>query len=62
MTITLTIVSPQGGNQNLLFSSIKNKIMYNPELSDNFLIFPGHMGITSIGEERKFNMFKNYFL
>jgi len=41
---------------------IKNKIMYNPEITDNFLIFPGHMNITSVGEERKLNMFKNYFL
>ena len=51
-----------GGNQTQLFSSIKNKIMYNPKLTDNFIIFPGHMGTTSIGEERKFNAFKNYFL
>lgn len=52
----------RGGNSQLLFSSIKNKIMYNPEITDNFLIFPGHMNITSVGEERKLNMFKNYFL
>ena len=51
-----------GGNQGELFSSIKNKIMYNPELTDNFLVLPGHMGITSIGEERSLNMFKSYFL
>ena len=51
-----------GGNQTELFSSIKNKIMYNPELTDNFLVLPGHMGITSIGEERSLNMFKSYFL
>jgi len=51
-----------GGNQSELFSSIKNKIMYNPELTDNFLVCPGHMGITSIGEERSLNMFKSYFL
>ncbi len=51
-----------GGSQSQLFSSIKNKIMYNPELTDNFIIFPGHMGTTSIGEERKLNNFKNYFL
>lgn len=52
----------RGGNSQLLFSSIKNKIMYNPEITDNFIIFPGHMNITSVGEERKLNMFKNYFL
>ena len=51
-----------GGNQNELLSSIKNKIMHNPELTDNFLVLPGHMGITSIGEERSLNMFKSYFL
>ena len=51
-----------GGNQSELFSSIKNKIMYNPELTDNFLALPGHMGITSIGEERSSNMYKSYFL
>jgi glyoxylase-like metal-dependent hydrolase (beta-lactamase superfamily II) len=50
------------GNPNLLFSSIKNKIMKNPEIMDNFLIFAGHMGSTSVGEERQLNMFKNYFL
>ena len=52
----------RGGDSNLLFSSIKNKIMYNTEITDNFIIFPGHMDITSVGEERKLNMFKNYFL
>jgi glyoxylase-like metal-dependent hydrolase (beta-lactamase superfamily II) len=51
-----------GGNAQVLFSSIKNKIMYNPELTDNFLVLPGHMGKTTIGDERKHNMFKNYFL
>ncbi len=51
-----------GGNPSVLFSSIKNKIMRNPDLSDNFLVFPGHMGNTSIGEERELNMFKQYFL
>ncbi|MFW9827121.1 MAG: MBL fold metallo-hydrolase [Candidatus Thorarchaeota archaeon] len=52
----------RGGDPALLFSSIKNKIMYNPEITDNFLILPGHMDITSVGEERRLNMFKNYFL
>lgn len=52
----------RGGDSRLLFSSIRNKLMYNPEISDNFLIFPGHMDSTSVGEERKFNMFKKYFL
>ncbi len=52
----------RGGNSEQLFSSIKNKIMYNPEITDNFLLFPGHMDISTVGEERKMNMFKNYFL
>ncbi len=51
-----------GGDPQQLFSSIRNKIMYNPDISDNFLIFPGHMGITSVKEERELNMFRNYFL
>ena len=51
-----------GGDQYQLFQSIKNKIMYNPELSDNFLIFPGHMITSTIAEERQFNIFKKYFL
>ncbi|MFX0021224.1 MAG: MBL fold metallo-hydrolase [Candidatus Hermodarchaeota archaeon] len=51
-----------GGDPQLLFSSIRNKIMYNPDISDNYIIFPGHMGITSVREERESNMFKNYFL
>ena len=52
----------RGGNSKILFSSIRNKIMYNPEITDNFLILPGHMDITTVGEERELNMFKNYFL
>jgi len=51
-----------GGDQRQLFSSIRKKIMNNPELNDNFLVCPGHMGITSIGEERELNMFKRHFL
>lgn len=51
-----------GGNQKLLFESIKRKIMYNPELADNFLLCPGHMGLSTIGEERANNFFKQFFL
>ncbi len=51
-----------GGDQEVLFASIKHKIMNNPELSDNFLVFPGHMGNTSIGEERQLNIFRRGFL
>ena len=52
----------RGGDPNLLFSSIKNKIMYNPEITNDFLILPGHMDFSTVGEERTMNMFKNYFL
>lgn len=51
-----------GGNQNLLFSSIKNKLMRNKNLTDNFIVCSGHMGLTTIGEERAHNMFRKYFL
>ncbi|MHA1914340.1 MAG: MBL fold metallo-hydrolase [Promethearchaeota archaeon] len=54
-----------GGSSRLLFSSIQNKIMYNPEITDNFLIFPGHSyygSVTSVGEERKSNQFRANFL
>jgi len=51
-----------GGDQNQLFSSIREKIMNNKNLSDKYIIFPGHMGPTTIGEERNMNMFRKYFL
>ncbi|MFX1396591.1 MAG: MBL fold metallo-hydrolase [Promethearchaeota archaeon] len=51
-----------GGDLKILMSSIKEKIMYNPDITDNFIVFPGHMGNTTVGEERKYNMFKDYFL
>jgi len=52
----------RGGDQNQLFSSIRKKIMRNPEITNDFLICPGHMGTTSVGEERQYNYYKNYFL
>ncbi|MFX1409065.1 MAG: MBL fold metallo-hydrolase [Promethearchaeota archaeon] len=52
----------RGGSQHLLFRSIKQKIMYNPELTDKFLLCPGHMGLSTIGEERVNNFFKQFFL
>ena len=51
-----------GGDQDRLFQSIREKIMHNKNLSDNFIAFPGHMGTTSIGEERNLNMFREFFL
>ena len=51
-----------GGDLPLLFSSIKNKIIYNHDLSDNFTILPGHKAETSIGQEKEYNNYKEYFL
>jgi len=51
----------KGGNQEKLFASIRDKIMENPDITNNFIVCPGHMGITSVGEERKGNMYSRYF-
>jgi hydroxyacylglutathione hydrolase len=51
-----------GGDQNQLFASIRNKIMNNRTITDSFIVFPGHMGITAVKIERESNMFRNYFL
>jgi glyoxylase-like metal-dependent hydrolase (beta-lactamase superfamily II) len=51
-----------GGDSNQLFESIRNKLIYNQNFTDNFLIFPGHMNETTLGEEKKMNLFRNYFL
>jgi glyoxylase-like metal-dependent hydrolase (beta-lactamase superfamily II) len=51
-----------GGDQQQLFSSIKNKIIKNSDISNDFLVFPGHMGETTIGEEKQYNFYRNYFL
>ncbi len=50
-----------GGNEELLCSNIRNKLIYNPKLSEDFLILAGHLGITTIGEEKKYNPFKYKF-
>jgi len=51
-----------GGNQNLLFESIRKKIMHNKGITDNFIVCPGHMDLSTVGEERANNMFRKYFL
>lgn len=43
-----------GGNYRTLLNSIKNELMVLP---DDLTVYPGHEGITSIGEERKHNPF-----
>lgn len=52
----------RGGDYELLCLNIKNKIMYNPNLSDKFLILPGHNEITTIEAEKKHNPFRKAFL
>ena len=52
----------QGGNQNLLFESIRKKIMYNKGINDSFIVCPGHMDLSTVGEERVNNMFRKFFL
>ncbi|MHA1472203.1 MAG: MBL fold metallo-hydrolase [Promethearchaeota archaeon] len=52
----------QGGDQNLLFESIRKKIMHNKAINDDFIVCPGHMGLSTVGEERTTNMFRKYFL
>jgi hydroxyacylglutathione hydrolase len=52
----------QGGNQNLLFESIRKKIMYNKGINDNFIVCPGHMDLSTVGEERASNMFRKFFI
>ena len=52
----------QGGNQNLLFESIGKKIMHNKAINDNFIVCPGHMGLSTVGDERAHNMFRKFFL
>ena len=50
-----------GGNYEHLMNSIR-KIMRNEKIKDDFLVLPGHMGVSNIGVERKTNMFRNDFL
>ena len=52
----------QGGNQNLLFESIGKKIMHNKAINDNFIVCPGHMDLSTVGDERAHNMFRKFFL
>ena len=52
----------QGGDQNLLFESIRKKIMNNKGINDNYILCPGHMDLSTVGEERTNNMFRKFFL
>jgi glyoxylase-like metal-dependent hydrolase (beta-lactamase superfamily II) len=43
-----------GGDMGTLTASIKNKLFV---LEDSVAVLPGHMGNTTIGQERRFNPF-----
>ncbi|MEO8447722.1 MAG: MBL fold metallo-hydrolase [bacterium] len=45
----------QGGDHNVLISSIKNNLFKNTE--DDYDLFPGHMETTNVGVEKKLNPF-----
>lgn len=45
----------QGGDMKILIESIKNKLF--KICSDDYKLFPGHMEITNIKDEKKFNPF-----
>jgi hydroxyacylglutathione hydrolase len=44
-----------GGDMHVLLNSIKNILI--PECEDDFILYPGHMEITTISEEKKWNPF-----
>ncbi|MGV9202652.1 MAG: MBL fold metallo-hydrolase [Promethearchaeia archaeon] len=52
----------KGGNQEQLFASIRNKIFHNSIFSNESVILPGHMGKTTVGFEKEYNFYRNYFL
>jgi len=51
-----------GGDYGTLMNSIRFKIMRNEKVTDDFQILPGHMQESTIGREKKMNMFKRDFL
>ncbi|MBN1215809.1 MAG: MBL fold metallo-hydrolase [Candidatus Lokiarchaeota archaeon] len=52
----------KGGDKEQIIKSIKNKIIYNSIFTDNYIIFPGHMGVTTLKEEKNLNLFRKSFL
>ena len=50
-----------GANYNTLMESIK-KIMHDPRITDDFVLFPGHGGNSDIAREKKTNMYRDDFL
>ncbi len=47
-----------GGSMTIMMESIKTKLM---TLEDNIRVHCGHMGPTTIGQEKQFNPFKSYW-
>jgi glyoxylase-like metal-dependent hydrolase (beta-lactamase superfamily II) len=43
-----------GGDYDTLINAVRTKIF---PLGDNFIVYPGHMGVTTVGQERKYNPF-----
>ncbi|MFO8018744.1 MAG: MBL fold metallo-hydrolase [Promethearchaeia archaeon] len=52
----------EGGNKKQLFSSIRDKIVHNSIFSNDTILLPGHMGKTTLGFEKEYNFYRNYFL
>ncbi|MEO8665974.1 MAG: MBL fold metallo-hydrolase [Ignavibacteria bacterium] len=47
----------QGGDMKVLIDSIKNKLFGNSK--DDYKLYPGHMEITNVKDEKKYNPFLN---
>jgi glyoxylase-like metal-dependent hydrolase (beta-lactamase superfamily II) len=45
----------QGGNMEVLIDSIKNRLFKT--CGDDYTLYPGHMEVTNIGDEKKYNPF-----
>jgi glyoxylase-like metal-dependent hydrolase (beta-lactamase superfamily II) len=45
----------QGGDLNVLLNSIKNKLF--KQTKDDYILYPGHMEITNVKDEKHFNPF-----
>ncbi len=51
-----------GGDYKQLMRSIGMKLMKNPEIQDDYRIYPGHMSPTSVGKEKTMNPFRDDFI
>ena len=60
-TIIRGTIPRQLVNFDELIESIR-KILHFPNITDDFVIYPGHGGKTTIGDEKKNNKYRKYFL